>query len=123
VNIHIVWGISITPQHVADLLRVLNIPLAAITCGISLAVVTGGETRSRSQLYRFLALTFLCGGLAIGTYGSLGKLPNWWALVPISIGIWLSAAGTLPLLVGKSRSASLKDDAAHPPVLRREENE
>lgn len=111
-----------TSQDFSDLVRVINIPMAAITCGVSLAIVTGGETRSTSQQLRFLSLIFLCGGLAIGEYQALGRPPHWWGLAPISVGIWLSTAGCLPLLFGKRRSASLRDEAAQPPLLGREDS-
>lgn len=97
------WG-----QDVADLLRAASIPVAVVTAAISLRVVVDRRYRSGSQLFRFLGLAILTLGLAFGEYHSLNRPPYWPALILLSIGLALSAAGTVPLFLARMRSESLK---------------
>lgn len=85
-------------QNVADILRCLAIPAAAITAAISIRVVVDHRYRTTAQVCRFLGLAFVCLGLAVGQYHALGHDPFWPALILLWIGLAFSLGGTLPLL-------------------------
>lgn len=95
-------------QDLADVMRAAAIPVSVVTATISLRVAVDRRYRSTSQLCRFLGLGVICLSLAFGQYHSLGREPYWPVLIPLWIGLALSAAGTIPLLTTRMRSESLK---------------
>lgn len=100
---------------VANILRALSIPLAALTAGISVRVAVDHRYRSTSQMRRFIGLAVICLSVAFGEFHALGHQPYWPALVGLMIGLAYSLSGTLPLAWSGMRSASLRDTDDPPP--------
>lgn len=92
-----------TSETLADILRTAAIPCAAVTAGISIRVVIDHRVQSGAQLCRYLGLAFLCVGLALGQYHSLGRAPFWPVLIALWVGLAFSLGGTLPLLRSNSK--------------------
>lgn len=79
----------------ADALRTMCIPLAAITVGISIRVIRDRTYRDLGQLFRFLGMIVLNIAVAVGGYESLGHIPrSWAALIGSTCGVALSTIGS-----------------------------
>lgn len=82
----------------ADALRTICIPFAAIVVAASLKVIISKDYGDIGQLFRFLGLITLNIAVAVGDYEGLGHSPHSWiALIGSTLGITLSAIGTAVL--------------------------